>query len=93
MSLKDTVRGLVLSKGAEWILRARSLPIVNTKEKAITDEMVEERIKELKPHHPVFAAILEKVHEMDLKEVVNVLVVIEGLRWILKIHAARPAIS
>ena len=46
---------------------------VNTQEKAITDEMVEERIKELKPHHPVFAAILEKVHEMNLKEVVNAL--------------------
>ncbi len=45
--------------------------LVDTREKAITDEMVEERIKELKPHHPVFAAILEKVHEMNLKEVVQ----------------------
>ena len=33
--------------------------------------MVEERIKELKPHHPVFAAILEKVHKMNLKEVIQ----------------------
>jgi hypothetical protein len=55
--------------------------------------MVDERIKELKPHHPVFAALLEKVHEMNLKEVVNALVVIEGIKWLLKIHAARLAMS
>ena len=87
MSLEDTIRVLVLSEGLERILKVRALRLVNTREKAITDEMVEERIKELKPHHPVFAAILEKVHEMNLKEVVNALVVIEGLRWLLKIHA------
>ena len=66
---------------------------MNTRERVITDEMVEERIKELKPHHPVFAAILERVHEMNLKEVVNAIVVLEGLRWLLKLHAARLAIS
>jgi hypothetical protein len=66
---------------------------VNTQEKAITDGMVEERIKGLKPHHPIFAAILERVHEMNLKEVVNALVVIEGLRWLLKFHAARLVTS
>lgn len=93
MSLEDTVRVLVLSDGLEWILKVRALRLVNTREKAITDEMVEERIEELKPHHSVFAAILEKVHEMNLKEVVNALVVIEGLRWLLKIHAARLATS
>lgn len=84
---------LVLSDGLEWIFKVRALRLVNTREKAITDEMVEERIKELKPHHQVFAAILERVHEMNLKEVVNALVVIEGLRFLLKIHAARLATS
>jgi hypothetical protein len=93
LSLEDTVRVLILSEGLEWILKARAMRLVNTREKAITDEMVEERIKELKPHHPIFAAILERVHEMNLKEAVNALVVLEGLRWLLKIHAARLATS
>jgi hypothetical protein len=44
--------------------------------------MVEEMIEELKPHHAAFATILERVHEMNLKETVNALVVIECLRWI-----------
>ena len=71
MSLEDTVKVLVLSEGLEWILKVHDMRLVDTREKAITDEMVEERIKELKPHHPVFAAILEKVHKMNLKEVIQ----------------------
>jgi hypothetical protein len=93
MSLEDTVRVLILSEGLEWILKVRASRLVSTQEKIITDEMVEEKIKELRPHHPVFAAILERVHEMTLKETVNALVVLEGLRWLGKIHAARLANS
>ena len=92
MSLEDTVLVLILSEGLEWILKVRASRLVSTQEKIITDEMVEERIKELRPH-PVFAAILERAHEMNLKETVNALVVLEGLRWLLKIHAARLATS
>jgi hypothetical protein len=62
-------------------------------EKAITDEMVGEKINKLKPHHLVLAALLERVHEMNLEETIIAFVVIEGLRWLLKIHAARLAIS
>jgi hypothetical protein len=46
----------------------RASRLVSTQEKIITDEMVEERTKELSPHHPVFAAILEHVHEMNLRD-------------------------
>ena len=59
MSLEDTVRVLILSEGLEWILKVRSSRLVSIQEKIITDEMVEGRTKELSPHHPVFAAILE----------------------------------
>ena len=93
MSLEDTLRVLILSEGLEWILKVWASRLVSTQEKIITDEMVEGRIKELSPHHPVFAAILERVHEMNLEETVNALVVLEGLRWLLKIHAARLATS
>ena len=34
-------------------------------EKAITNEMVEEKIKELKPIHPKLAEVAETIHEMD----------------------------
>jgi len=37
-------------------------------EKQITNEMVEERIKQLKPIHPELAAVAERIHEMDLRK-------------------------
>ena len=33
-----------------------------------TDEMIYEKIKELRPHHPVFTAILEREREMNLRD-------------------------
>ena len=44
-------------------------------EKAITNEMVEEKIKQLKPIHPELAAVAERIHQMDLKETVNTIIV------------------
>jgi hypothetical protein len=36
-------------------------------EKQITDEMIEEKIKELRPIHPELAKVAETIHEMDLR--------------------------
>ena len=40
-------------------------------EREITDEVVEEKIKELKPKHPLLATILENIHEMSLEDTVR----------------------
>ena len=48
-------------------------------EKAITNGMVEEKIKQLKPIHPELAAVAERIHEMDLKETVNSIVVADDV--------------
>jgi hypothetical protein len=40
-------------------------------EKAITNGMIEEKIKQLKPIHPEPAAVAKRIHEMTLKEAVN----------------------
>jgi transposase len=53
-------------------------------EKAITDEMVEEKIKQLKPIHPQLAAVAERIHEMDLKETVNNILVLDALEPIIE---------
>jgi len=36
--------------------------------KALTDEMAEHVVQELRPKHPVLAAIIERGHQMDLKD-------------------------
>jgi hypothetical protein len=53
-------------------------------EKTITNEMVEEKIKELKPIHPELAQVAETIHEMDLKETVNAILVIDALEHLQK---------
>lgn len=60
------------------------MPII---EKVITNEMVEEKIKQLKPIHPELAAVAERIHEMDLKETVNCIIVADALEALLKVHA------
>jgi hypothetical protein len=68
MSLEETVRVLILSEGLEWILKVQFSRLASTQEKIITDEMVEEKTKELRPHHPVVAAILEREYGMNLRD-------------------------
>jgi hypothetical protein len=60
-------------------------------EKAITNGMVEEKIKQLKLIHPELAAAAERIHEMDLKETVNSIVVADALEALLKVHVMRGA--
>ena len=60
-------------------------------EKTITNEMVDEKIKELKPIHPELAQVAETIHRMDLKETVNAILVIDALEALLKVHAMREA--
>ena len=48
-------------------------------------------VKELKPKHPILAAVVERGHRMDMKETFAALIVTDALRRLLKIHAARLA--
>jgi hypothetical protein len=59
MSLEDTIRVFILSESLEWIFKVRDSRLVSTQEKIITDEMAEEKIKDLRPHHHEFATTLE----------------------------------
>ena len=62
-------------------------------EKAISDEMVEEKIKQLKPIHPGKLGVreAERIHEMDLKETLKTIIVVDGLEALLKVYAMREA--
>ena len=60
-------------------------------EKGITNEMVEEKIKALKPIHPELAQVAETIHEMDLKETVNTILVLDALEALLKVQDMREA--
>ena len=54
-----------------------------------SDQKVKEQSDELRAKFPIFTAILERIPDMDLKEVVSILVLVDPVRSVLKSHATR----
>ena len=55
----------------------------------VNDKSIKEKTNELRAKYPIFTAILERIPDMDLKEVVSVLVLVDPVRSVLKTHATR----
>jgi hypothetical protein len=89
MDLKETVNAILVIDALEALLKVHAMR--EARGKALTDETAEQIVKELKPKHPVLAAVIERGHRMDLKETVAALIVVDALKRFLKIHAARLA--
>ena len=89
MDLKETVNTILAIDALEALLKVHAMR--EARGKALTDEMAQQVVKELKPKHPVFAAIIERGHQMDLKETIGALIVVDALKRFLRVHAARLA--
>jgi hypothetical protein len=55
----------------------------------VSHQKVKEQSYELRTKYPIFTAILERIPDMDLKEVLSVFVVVDPVRTLLKTHATR----
>jgi hypothetical protein len=62
---------------------------MNVSDKDASDQKVMEQTDELRTKYPIFTAVLERIPEMDLKEVVSVLVLVDPVRSVLRTHAMR----
>jgi hypothetical protein len=89
MKLKETVDTIIADDALEALLKVQAMR--EARGKALTDERAQRIVNELRPKHPVFAAIIERGHQMDLGETVAALIVIDVLKRFLRIHAARLA--
>jgi hypothetical protein len=58
-------------------------------DKDTSDQKVKEQIDVMRAKYPIFTAVLERIPDMDLKEVVSVLVLVEPVRSVLRTHATR----
>jgi len=58
-------------------------------EKDVSDTNVKEKTNELRAKYPIFTAILERIPNMDLKEVVSLMVLVDPVRSVLKTRATR----
>jgi hypothetical protein len=50
---------------------------------------IPELIDELRTNYPLVSAILDKVPEMDLEEAGTLVLLVDGVRWLGKMHALR----
>jgi len=62
---------------------------MTTSNENVSHHKVKEQSDELRTKYPIFAAILERIPDMDLKEVLSVLVIVDPVRSLLKTHATR----
>ena len=62
---------------------------MTTSDENASDQKVKEQSDELRAKYPIFTAILERIPDMDLKEVVSILVLVDPVRSVLKTHATR----
>ena len=62
---------------------------MTTSDDNASNQKVKEQSDELRAKYPIFTAILERIPDMDLKEVVSILVLVDPVRSVLKTHATR----
>ena len=62
---------------------------MSTSDNNATVQKVKEQADDMRTKYPIFTAVLEKIPDMDLKEVVSVLVLVEPVRSVLRTHATR----
>src|SRR5215467_7890700 len=63
--------------------------VMSFSEKDVSMQKVEEETNELRRKYPLYTAILERIPGMDLKEVVSVMMLVDGVRSLLKTHAMK----
>jgi hypothetical protein len=89
MDLKTTVNTILVVDALEGLLKVHAMR--EARGKALTDELSQQIVQQLRPKHPILAAVIERGHQMDLKETFAAMIVTDALKRILKIHAARLA--
>ena len=91
MDLKKTVNTILVVDALEVLLKVHGMR--EARGKALTDEMAEHVFQELRPKHPVLAAVIERGHQMDLKETFAALIVVDTLKEVRKLSLIGLIIS
>ncbi|MGB8934154.1 MAG: hypothetical protein WCC17_03500 [Candidatus Nitrosopolaris sp.] len=86
MDLKEVVSVMLLVDSARWLLKAHAMKLSLIEEDKLNDQMIEEKIKELRTKYALLAAVLERIHNMDLKETTIALFGIDGMESMLKLR-------
>lgn len=84
MDLEEAGTVVLLIDGVRWLGKMHALRLLSMEDKTVTDEIIQSKINEIKSSYPLLAAILDRIHNMNLKETFTGLLVLDALEHILK---------
>lgn len=84
MDLEEAGTLVLLVDGVRWLGKMHALRLLSMEDKAVTDDVIQSKINEIKTKYPLLAAILDRIHHMNLKETFTGLLVLDALEHILK---------
>jgi hypothetical protein len=87
MDLKEVVSVMLLADGVRWLLKVRAMRLISMEDKDVDEQKVQQKINDLRTNYPLAAAILERLHNMDLKETTTAMFIVDGLEVLLRIRA------
>ena len=87
MDLKEVVSVILLADGVRWLLKVRAMRLISMEDKDVDEQKVQQKINDLRTNYPLAAAILERLHDMDLKETTTAMFIVDGLDLLLRIRA------
>jgi hypothetical protein len=97
LDLKETVKGYLAAGALQKILKYHAKNLVEEAvtnqssssplEETLTEEQIKTKITEFKTKHPKFAAVVEGISNLDLKETVKAYLGAEVLQKLFKYHA------
>ena len=96
LDLKETVKGYIGAEALQKMLKFHAKNLVEEKvtnqtsspmEELMTDEEIQAKVTDFKTKHPKFAAVVEGISNLELKETVKGYIGAEALQKLLKAHA------
>ena len=97
LDLKETVKGYLAAGALQKILKFHAKNLVEEAvtnqtsssplEETLTEEQIQSKITDFKTKHPKFAAVVEGISNLDLKETVKAYLGAEVLQKLFKYHA------
>ena len=86
MDLNEVVSVMVLVDPVRSVLKTHATRLTFIGENKELDQMIEDKINELRTKHAVLAGVLERIHKMDLRETALGLLGIDAMESLLKLR-------
>jgi len=86
MDLNEVISVMVLVDPVRSVLKTHATRLTFIGENKELDQMIEDKINELRTKHAVLAGVLERIHKMDLRETAIGLLGIDAMESLLKLR-------